>query len=73
MILKGSIAKSEKIIKFLSLGFQYVATDINGSLKICSSYLVHSQIWLNLHMDDSHFSTNIFLCITATQATLKYH
>jgi hypothetical protein len=29
--------------------------NIEGSLKICTSYLVYSQIWLNFPQDDSHF------------------
>jgi hypothetical protein len=32
-----------------------VAKDIDRQLKICTSYLVYSQIWLNLPMDDGHF------------------
>jgi hypothetical protein len=37
---------------------------------ICISYLVYSQIWLNLHKDDDHFFY-IFLWMIATLATNK--
>jgi hypothetical protein len=30
--------------------------DIEGCLKICVSYMVDNQIWLNLPKDDSHFN-----------------
>jgi hypothetical protein len=35
--------------------FQCVAINIKVSLKICTSYLVYSQFWLNLHRDDHNF------------------
>jgi hypothetical protein len=47
---KGSINPQISI-----LGFQCVAKNIERSLKICTSYLVYSQIWLNFPLDASHF------------------
>jgi hypothetical protein len=51
-----SIAKSEKENSQISLfGFQLVAVNIECRLKIYTSYLVYSQVWLNLPMNDHHF------------------
>ncbi len=36
-------------------GFHCVAKHIIRWLKICTLFLVYSQIWLNLHTDDCHF------------------
>jgi hypothetical protein len=36
------------------LGLSVCSQAIEGSLKICTSYLVYSHIWLNLR-DDGHF------------------
>ncbi len=59
--LKVSITgwEGKNIIENSQITFdvQYVANNIGGWLKICVSYLVYSQIWLNLLMDDLHFST----------------
>jgi hypothetical protein len=49
VIKKGSINPQISI-----LGFQCVAKNIEGSLKICTSYLVYSQICLNFPQDASH-------------------
>jgi hypothetical protein len=63
------IAKSEiindKIHQISIFGFRCVAMNTKGWLKICASYMVYTQIWLNLFKDDSHFF-NIFLCMIAT-------
>jgi hypothetical protein len=49
-----------------------LAINIESRLNFfCISYLVHSQIWLNLPKDDRHFSYIFFLCMTITEATLK--
>jgi hypothetical protein len=54
-----SIAKSEKENSQNSqislFGFQFVAVNIDCQLKIYTSYLVYSQVWLNLPMDGHHF------------------
>jgi hypothetical protein len=42
--------------------------NIEGWLNISASYVVYSQIWLNLPMDDHHFFY-IFLWMIATLAT----
>jgi hypothetical protein len=53
-----SIAKSEKENSQNSqislFGFQLGAVNIECRLKIYTSYLVYSQVWLNLPMDDHH-------------------
>jgi len=54
------MAKSKKTlsktIRISILGFQYVAINIEGLIiKICNSFLVYRQIWLNLPRDDSPF------------------
>jgi hypothetical protein len=43
--------------------------NMGGRLKICTSYLVYSQIWLNLPWDDSHFSLHFPMDIIAILAT----
>jgi hypothetical protein len=63
----------KKITRLLKLFgfFSMLATKIESRLNFCRiSYLVHSQIWLNIPKDDRHFSY-IFLCMTITKATLK--
>jgi hypothetical protein len=51
--------KKVKIAKFIYVVFHCVAKHIIRWLKICSLFLVYSQIWLNLQTDDlSPFSTN---------------
>jgi hypothetical protein len=48
--------KLSKTIQISTLGFQYIAINIEGWLfKICNSFVVYRQIWLNLPTDDSHF------------------
>ncbi len=54
-----SVAKSEggkkgKFHMIHILGFHWVAKHIEGWLKICTLFLVFSQIWLNRLMDDGH-------------------
>jgi len=53
---------------FLYLVFSVVAKNIEGWLNISASYVVYSQIWLNLPTDDHHFFY-IFLWMIATLAT----
>jgi hypothetical protein len=69
---KVSITKTEgkkgKNCLFLIVCFECVAININGWLKILYSYLVYSQIWLNLLKDDHHVFY-IVLCMIATWAT----
>ncbi len=50
--------------------FQHVAKDIERWLNFGASYLVYSQIWLNLPGDDHHFF-NIFLWMIPTLAVLE--
>jgi hypothetical protein len=39
---------------FLCLVFHCLAKDIESCLRVCISYLIYSQIWLNLRMDAHH-------------------
>jgi hypothetical protein len=68
-----SEVKWEKILSknfpiFNILVFSVVAKNIEGWLNILASYVIYSQIWLNLPMDDRHFFY-IFLWMIATLAT----
>jgi hypothetical protein len=40
---------------FKVLGFHCVAKNIDGWLKICTLFLVCSQMWLHLPRDNRHF------------------
>ncbi len=46
--------KKEKVSMFLYL-VSKIAINIEGWLKICPSYLVYNQIWLNFLRDNHHF------------------
>jgi len=75
--LSFSIARSEKNEKNLTFGFQWVAKYIEGWLKTYTSYLVYSQIWLNLPKKDCQF-VDIFLwmvghCGSKSKFLLKEH
>ncbi len=62
--------KIVKIARFSCLVLQCVDESVEGQLKFCTSFLVYSQIWLNLPMDDCHFFC-IFLWMIVTLATNK--
>lgn len=58
MILEVSIVNSEgkkksKNYHISTFGFHYVAENMEGLLKICTSYVIYNQIWLNLPRDES--------------------
>jgi hypothetical protein len=59
----------EKKVKII-FGFQYGAKNIEGWFKICATYLVYSQIWLNPPTENHHFFY-IFLWIITTSAAQK--
>ncbi len=67
LIAKNEKEKKSKSRQISIFGFQCVVINIECGLKICISYMDHSQIWLNLckdgchlflhlHMDDHHLS-----------------
>ncbi len=69
-ITKGMKKKMVKVSSFLYLVFPCVAQNVERWLNILISYMVYSQIWLNLPKDDCHFFY-IFLQMTASLVTNK--
>jgi hypothetical protein len=57
--------KISKKIQVFILGFSVGSQNIEGQLKICSSYLIYSQIWLNFPRDACQFFYT-FLWMIAT-------
>ncbi len=47
--------REKKISQIYLIGFQFVAKNIKRRSDICVSYLIYSQIWVNLLDDDHHF------------------
>jgi hypothetical protein len=54
--------RKENFIDFLYLVFNMYNQNIKKRLNICASYLVYSQIWLNLHKHDWHFTSSYVWC-----------
>ncbi len=57
MILEVSIVSSKgkksKIYHISTLVFHYVVENMEGLLKLCISYVIYNQIWLNISRDES--------------------
>jgi len=54
-IYKNDGKKEEKLPNFYIFGFQNVAKNIQILLIICTSYIIHSHIWLNLPRENCNF------------------
>ncbi len=57
---------SYKISQIHIFGIHWVSKNMKGWLKICSLFLVYSQIWLNYPPRDRHFIFSIFLLMITT-------
>ncbi len=60
LLVKNHEIQKRKKVKITRFGFQCVAKHREEWLKICTLFLFYSQIWLNLHMYDSHFILTFF-------------
>ncbi len=73
---QSSEMRGKKKVKgtiFLYQVFHCLAKDIESCLRVCISYLIYSQIWLNLHLDAQHIFYILWLIATlaASKNSLK--